>query len=864
MPSLKHSRRNVFLTSITLALGYLALFAPCALSAEIAPGPEDLAAYHKARIAEIKAEIAAKGYNWTAGETSLTAYTPEELKQMLEGLQVPEDWERQAAQVRDLPFELLTDLPAYFNWDDLGGVTPAKEQSPLGTCWLFAGTGALESSILIQSGLELDLSEQQVLNCQPLEPGLPEVAWEQYRDHGAVDEDCMPYEGVYSGECRIDECELVAATRNWIDIPADKDAIKTTLIEYGPVTTLYAAETDFFYYEDGCYEGEGEAFLNHAMVIVGWDDAACGGDGAWLVKNSWGTDWGMDGLAWIKYDIGKIGTFAQLVYYHEAIELELAGVVVDDTDLGDGDAHLDPGETADLVVDIKNQLLAEDRTGITIELTTGSDLVTIVDSSATLSSLEPGEVDTLDPPFMVEVSPFAAIGSAVEFELLFSADGGYAHSESFTLELGDSPILLVDDDNSTVADPYVKAALDANGYLYRVWDTEIEGSPPRKLLQDHAAVIWVTGVYGYLDSDDIVSLDKYFDSGGAVLISGQDIGYYLNETGYATVPARAFYTNLLHAEYLVDISGFDHLVGVSGDPISDGLSFDIGGGDGSGFQDKPSQIEPLDGASCIFEYEPGACGALRWDGDGYRVAYYAFGVEAINTAADRTTVIERTLEYLVPVWPDTEQPSITLLSPDGGEEWLEESDVTITWSAGDNVGVTGIDILLSRDGGVTFGETIASDLANDGSHTWQVTGPGSDACRIAVIATDDTGLAAMDSSDADLTISAGSGEPPYVEVLAPNGGEVYPCGSVVDIFADVDDEDGIESISLSYTQDGGETWIEIDRGDLTFPYAWTTPMKASKSCRILVEAWDNGGLNSTDESDADFTLTRRSGGGPPQ
>ncbi len=857
------NRQNPALTLIILALGCLVLVASHTAAAEDPPDSEALAAYHKARIAEIQAEIIAKGYDWTAGETSLTAYTPEELEHMLGGFRVPEEWKRDATQVSDLPFELLSDLPAYFNWKDLGGVTEAKDQNPLGSCWAFSGVGALESSILIHGGVELDLSEQQVLSCQP-EVSQMEIVWEHYRDHGAVDEECMPYLGVNHSTCLEDECELVAATKNWIDIPAEEQALKTALFEYGPVTTGFAGEDELFYYEDGCYETEGEANLNHAMVIVGWDDNACDGDGAWLVKNSYGTDWGIDGFIWIKYGIAGIGESAQLVYYYEATELELVNIFVDDSESGDGDLHLDLGETANLEVEIKNALLAEDRTAIAVELTTASDLVTILNSSANADPLEHGEEDTLDPPFQVEVSRFAPVGSVVEFELLFSADGDYNHSESFTLELGDIPVLLVDDDEGTVADPHIKAALDANGYLYRTWDTKIAGPPMPEFLGGHDVVIWVTGVSGLPGQTDRDALIDYFASGGAVLLSGQDIGWYLNESAWATKPARDFYSDMLHAVFVADDSGFDYLEGINGDPISDGLSFEIGGGDGSLQQDYPSWIEPLPGAVCIFEYEPDVCGALRWDGDGYRLAYYAFGIEAINTAADRAMVIERTLEHLVPVWPDTEQPAVTLTSPNGGEVWEAEADSTITWSANDNVGVTSIDILLSRDGGVTFDETIATGLANDGSHTWQVTGPASDTCRIAVIATDDAGLAAIDSSDDNFTISAGTGEPPVVDVLSPNGGEEYPCDSEIDIEATVDDEDGIEETVLSYTADGGDSWIIIDSGELTFPYSWTTPKKASETCRIKVEAWDSTGLYSMDESDADFTLTKRPGGGPPE
>jgi len=731
-------------------LGLMAAIVPLAASAD-----DELAAYHAARIEEVRAQIVSHGYDWRAGFTAMTQYSPEELEAML-GDRLPPDAERFLGQEPPLPFPIRRDLPVSYDWRDSGGVTPVKNQGGCGSCWAFAGIGALEAVIKIYGGVEMDLSEQQILSCNEQGMGCgggwADVVWRHVKAQGAVTEACMPYEADDEVPCTEDECEKVATAREWLDIPNDVEAIKTAICEYGPVKTSFYVYEDFYYYEEGCYEHEDlVSYTNHAVVIVGWDDAACDGDGAWLIKNSWGEDWGLDGYGWIKFGNSNIGTATQLVYYYPALDLEFVTAAVDDQATGDGDEWLDPSEEAGLAVTIKNGLLADDRTGVTAELLSHSPEVVIVDGAAAGGDLAAGESTVLAPPFTVAVDPYAAVGTTLEFELRLFADGGYQTSEAFTLTLGDVPVLLVDDDNSTVADPYVRAALETGGYFYRHWDTMRNGSPPASVLGRYPAVIWLTGISGRIDPDDQAAITSFTQGGGALLASGQDIGWYLHDWGGATEEDQDFYENTLHAVYLEDGSGYMSLDGVAGDPISDGLSFGIGGGDGSRAQAWPSRIADHDGSVAIFKYAADVIGAVRWDG-AYRVVYYAFGIEAIDWAADRTSVVSRSLEWMVPSWPDITPPAVSVTFPNGGEVLWPGTEVEITWWAEDNVGVTGIDLLLSRDGGETFDEVLGQDLPNTGTYTWAVDGGGSTECMLRAIAHDGAGLAARDESDGRFTI----------------------------------------------------------------------------------------------------------------
>ncbi len=85
---------------------------------------------------------------------------------------------------------------------------------------------------------------------------------------------------------------------------------------------------------------------------------------------------------------------------------------------------------------------------------------------------------------------------------------------------------------------------------------------------------------------------------------------------------------------------------------------------------------------------------------------------------------------------DVTEPTVVLTSPVEGDAWGIGSTQDITWTAADETGVESVDIVLSRDGGLTWDETLASGIDNTGTYSWTVTGPESMTCRIAVFALD--------------------------------------------------------------------------------------------------------------------------------
>jgi len=216
-----------------------------------------------------------------------------------------------------------------------------KDQGACGSCWAFASVAALESVIKIATGTEYDLSEQQVISCMTpnsgCNGGYTPVTWAFAERDGVVEEVCVPYEGDDSVPCTEGGCLPVATCGGWIDLPNDMNVIKTAILS-APVTSSFTAYPDLIDYTSGCYEHPGDDWPNHVVLIAGWDDAACDGEGAWLVKNSSGEDWGdLGGCFWPKYGTCQIATDCKQVLYASGDHLVEASHLIEDAE-GDGDA----------------------------------------------------------------------------------------------------------------------------------------------------------------------------------------------------------------------------------------------------------------------------------------------------------------------------------------------------------------------------------------------------------------------------------------------------------------------------------------------------------------------------------------------
>ena len=228
--------------------------------------------------------------------------------------------------------EQATPGPSY-DLRTLGRLTSVKNQGSFGTCWAFASCGSLESGLM--PGENLDFSEDNMA----LKSGFGPFA-EGYYDHGGNLWMSTAYVArwggpVYESDDSYGDSYTPSGLGprkhvqeiNWIPARSsatDNEAIKNAIMEYGAAyvsmywnssTSYYKASTSSYYYP-GYSTG-----TNHAVLIVGWNDnysasnfsTTPAGNGAFIVRNSWGTSWGDDGFFYVSYydyDFGRVGPMA--------------------------------------------------------------------------------------------------------------------------------------------------------------------------------------------------------------------------------------------------------------------------------------------------------------------------------------------------------------------------------------------------------------------------------------------------------------------------------------------------------------------------------------------------------------------------
>jgi C1A family cysteine protease len=224
-----------------------------------------------------------------------------------------------------------------FDWREAGKVTPVKNQSSCGSCYAFAALGNFESKVLIDGGGTFDFSENNVKECEWWESGCGGGNYWRVASFlaaaGTVLEACDPY--VAANVTCNSSCPFNKTLLDWRVISYDAvpsvNVLKSYVQNYGPVyTTMYAGSGDPWRTEFNNYDGSytlyhaGTEPTNHAVLIVGWDDdlTHAGGQGAWIVKNSWGTSWGGTcgygterGYFMIAYGSAGIGQYSS--YLHE-------------------------------------------------------------------------------------------------------------------------------------------------------------------------------------------------------------------------------------------------------------------------------------------------------------------------------------------------------------------------------------------------------------------------------------------------------------------------------------------------------------------------------------------------------------------
>lgn len=217
-------------------------------------------------------------------------------------------------------------FPARYDLRDSSWVTAVKDQGNCGCCWAFSVLGSIESGWLQKQYGSFDLSEENMKNCHGFEvggctSGNAEMAQAYLtRGSGPVAESEENYTAL-DKPCNHSFTPSAFITAS-VYVPGDIEQVKQAVLDYGGLYTSLHWDGNYYSGATHAYYYTGNSQVNHAVLLVGWDDNKITGGkkGAWIAKNSWGTAWGSGGFFYLSYYDSKALT--TVVCFPERISSE--------------------------------------------------------------------------------------------------------------------------------------------------------------------------------------------------------------------------------------------------------------------------------------------------------------------------------------------------------------------------------------------------------------------------------------------------------------------------------------------------------------------------------------------------------------
>jgi cathepsin L len=185
------------------------------------------------------------------------------------------------------------------DWRTKGAVTPVKNQGQCGSCWAFSTTGSVEGAHFLATKVLVSLSEQNLVDCstpqgnQGCDGGLMDSAFQYIISNGGIDtEASYPYTATGPNSCKFTSANIGATISGFKDVSSGSESALQSAVDAAPTSVaIDASHESFQLYSGGVYDEPdcSSSQLDHGVLAIGY------GDGYWLVKNSWGQSWGIQG-----------------------------------------------------------------------------------------------------------------------------------------------------------------------------------------------------------------------------------------------------------------------------------------------------------------------------------------------------------------------------------------------------------------------------------------------------------------------------------------------------------------------------------------------------------------------------------------
>ena len=205
-------------------------------------------------------------------------------------------------------------LPERYDLREEGKLTSVKDQKDCGCCWTFATYGSIESRWKALELGDYDLSEQNLRNGHGFllgscEGGNAKMATTYFsRGNGPISEVDDPYD--VKDSIYVSGLSSQAYVPDARFLPDDINILKQIVYTYGAVYTDMFWDNTYYNSQNHTYYSYVDSSINHAVLLVGWDDSkeTAGGTGAWIIRNSWGSGFGENGFFYVSYNDTKINT----------------------------------------------------------------------------------------------------------------------------------------------------------------------------------------------------------------------------------------------------------------------------------------------------------------------------------------------------------------------------------------------------------------------------------------------------------------------------------------------------------------------------------------------------------------------------